>query len=82
MLVRLDGIWVTFMYVVAGMLILSTTNDLDNVQSLVCCTDDSGREPQASGIIENRYKLSGKQWGFLLATLMVVVCCTQGGTLV
>ena len=82
MLVGLNGIQVTLTYVVKGMLILSTANDLDNVQSMVCCMDDSGREPQASCIIENRYRLSGKQWGFLLTTLMVVVCCTQGGMLV
>ena len=74
-LVRLDGIWMTFAYVVLGTLILSTTNDLDKVWSMVCCMDDSGREPQASGIIENRYRLSSKQGGLLSATLMVVVCC-------
>ena len=49
--------------VVMGMLVLSTANDLDNVQSMVCCTDDGGREPQASGIIENGDGLSSKQWG-------------------
>ena len=42
------------MNVVAGTLILSSADDLDNVQSMVCCTDDGGREPQASGIIEKQ----------------------------
>ena len=82
MLVRLDGIWVTLMNVVVGMLILSTTDDLDDVQSMVCGVDDGRREPQVPGIIENRYGLSDKQQGLLLATLMVMVCCTQEGTLV
>ena len=81
-LVRLDGIHVMLTCVVVGTLILSTTNDLENVWSIVYCMDDSGREPQASGIIENRYRLSGKQWDFLSATLMVIVCCTQEGMLV
>ena len=82
MLVRLDDIWVTFTNVVVGMSILSTADDLDNVCSMVCCTDDVGREPQASGITDNRYSLSSKQQGLLLAALMVMVCCTQGGSLV
>ena len=59
-LVRLGGIWMTFAYVVVGTLIFSTTNDLDKVWSMVCCMDDSDREPQASGITENRYGLSSK----------------------
>ena len=78
MLVRLDGIWVMLANVVMSMSVFPTTNDLDNVQ----CTGNGGREPQSSGIIENRYGLSGKQWSLLLATLMVMVCCTQGGLLV
>ena len=74
-LVRLDRVWVMFTNVVVGMSLLSTTHDLDCVWSMVCCIDDGGREPQASGIIWNGDSLSGKQWGFLLATLTVVVCC-------
>ena len=82
MLVKHDSIWVMLTNVVMSMLILSTANDLDNVQSMVCCTDDGGRETQASGIIDNGYGLSGKQQGFLSATLMVMLCCSQGGMLV
>ena len=72
-LVKLDGIWVVLTNVVMGTSILSTANDLDNVQSMVCHTDDGGQEPQASGIIENRYGLSSEQWDLLLATLMIKV---------
>ena len=79
MLVRLDSIWVMLANVVVGTSVLSTTDDLDNVRSMVCCVDDGGREPKVSGIIENRDSLSGKQQGFLLAILMVVVCCALDG---
>ena len=66
MFVKLDSIWVMLMNVVMSTSILSTADDLDDVQSMVCCMDDGGREQQASGIIENGYGMSGKQWGFLL----------------
>ena len=81
-LVKPDGIWVTVTNVVTGTSILSITNDLDIVWSMVCCVDDGSREPQVSGIVENGYGLTSKQWGFLPATLMVMVCCTWGGKLV
>ena len=44
MLVRLGSIWVMLTNVVMCTSILFTTNDLDNVQPMVCCADDGGRE--------------------------------------
>ena len=62
--------------------VLSTTNDLDQVGAMISFADDGGREPQVPGVIEDRYSLAGKEWRFLVASLLVVVLCTLGGMLV
>ena len=69
----------TFLNVVMSMTVLSTTNDLDQVGGIIGFADDSGREPQVPGIIEDRYSLAGKEWRFLalassLAMILWAVC--------
>ena len=68
--------------VVMSTSILSTTNDLDLVWAIIGFVDDSGREPQVPGIIEDRYSLTSKEWRFLVAALLVMILCTLGGTLI
>ena len=64
------------------MSVLSTTNDLDQVGAIIGFVDDGGREPQVSGVIEDRYSLASKELSFLVAAMLVMVCCTLDGTLV
>ena len=71
----------TFSNVVMSMSVLSTTNDFDQVGS-ISFADDGGREPEVSGVIEDRYSLAGKEWRFLVAALLVLVLCALSGMLV
>ena len=71
----------TFLNLVMSTSVLSTTNDLDQVGTIIGFANDGGREPQVPGIIEDRYSLAGKEWRFLVAASLVVVLCTLGGTL-
>ena len=68
--------------VVISMSVLSTTNDLDQVAAIISFVDDGGWEPLVPGVIEDRYSLAGKEWRFLVATLLVMVLCILGSTLV
>ena len=43
-----------FLNVVMSTSVLSTINDLDQVGAIIGFADDSGREPQVPGIIEDR----------------------------
>ena len=54
-----------FLNVVMSTSVLATTNNLDQVGAIVGFVDDSCREPQVPGIIEDRYGLAGKEWWFL-----------------
>ena len=72
----------SFLNVVMSTSVLSTTNDLDQVEAIIGFVDDGGREPQVPGIIEDRYSLASKEWGFLAVASLVMVLCTLGGTLV
>ena len=67
---------------VMSMSVLSTTNDMDQVEAIVGFADDGGREPQVPGTIEDRYSLASKEWRFLVAALLVMVLCTLGATLI
>ena len=71
-----------FVNVVTSMIVLSSTNDLDQVGAIIGFVDDGGREPQVPGIIEDRYVLASKEWRSLVASSLVVVLCTLGGALV
>ena len=71
-----------FLIVVMSTSVLSTTNDFDQVGAMISFVDDGGREPQVSGVIEDRYSLASKEWRFLAAALMVMVLSALSGTLV
>ena len=56
--VRLDSIWVTLTNVVSCSPVLSTTNNFDDVGTMIGCTYYSGREPQCPVIVDYRNSLS------------------------
>ena len=49
---------------------------------MISFSDDGGREPQVLGIIEDRYRLSYKEWRLLPASSLVMVYGTLGHILV
>ena len=68
----------TFLNVDTSTSVLSTTGDLDQVGAIIGFVDDGGREPQVSGVIEDRYGLAGKEWKLLAAAWLAVVLCILG----
>ena len=79
--IRTDGISMMFMNVVVGTLVLSSTSDFYQVWAIAGFMEDSGREPQALCIIEDRDSLSSKEWGSLYAA-SAVICGTLEGTFI
>ena len=71
-----------FLNVVTTTSVLCATNDLDQVGAITGFVDDDGREPQVPGVIEDRYSLASKEWGFLVAASLVMVLCALSDTLI
>ena len=78
--VRLDSIWVMFTNVLSCSSKLSSTNDFDDVGNMIGCMYYSGREPWCPVIVDYRNRLSCIEWGFLVATCIVMVSCTLSCT--
>ena len=69
----LDSIWVMFTNVVLCSSVLSSTNDFDNVGTMICCTYYSGREPQCPVIVNYRNRLSCIEWSFPVQSWLAAV---------
>ena len=76
--VRLDSIWVTFRNVVSCSSVLSSDNDFDDVGAMISCMYYSGRESHCPVIVDYRNRLSCIEWGFPVATDMLISCPLGG----